>query len=83
MVPENPKVPPPPLPEMPPPPKPVTIMIVYDASTGDLNVQGPLDNRMLSYGLLMSAMEAVFKLGLKKQGGAAGVEGGRIVVPHL
>jgi hypothetical protein len=60
------------------PPEPITVVITYDPLNGNLNLQGPLNNRVLIYGILVSAMEAVLRQSL--QGGS---EGGRILIPKM
>lgn len=75
--PSNPSNPIPSIPSI--PPEPVTFIITYDRLSGALNIQGPLHDRVLAYGILESAKEALIHMGLEK---GRGSEGGRILVPR-
>ena len=63
--------------ETPTPPK-ITLVITWDPVEGTVGMEGPLDNRFLIYGMIMSALEAVVKRSL---GGER--TGGKIVVPRM
>ena len=63
--------------EVPPlPPTVAVLTITLDRATGRLGLEGPLDDRVLAYGMLGAAYEALLKRGL-----GAKMEERQIVVP--
>ena len=50
------------------PPPPVTVLLTYDLATGNFNMQGPLDNRVLIYGILALAHEALQRKAIGDKG---------------
>ena len=54
----------------------VRLVIEFDPRTGDVKVHGPLQNRMLCYGMLEFAREMLGRQGQQPQPG-------KIVVPTL
>ena len=69
--------------DLPPPgigtPEPITILITYDRGSGNLNIQGPISDRVLTYGILEAAKEALVKMGMEH--GKSGAQGSRILTP--
>lgn len=62
-------------------PKPspiIELRIQFDQSNGNVNVHGPLQNRMLCYGMLEMAREIIYKQGAQQKSKA-----GSIVVPQI
>lgn len=68
-----------PTPPAPLSPEPITLLITYDRVSGSLNLQGPIQDRVLTYGILGAAFEAVVKMGLE-QGAASSTP--RIAIPR-
>ena len=44
----------------------IQLTITFDTDTGSINVTGPIENKMLSYGLLESARDAILDFNVKK-----------------
>lgn len=61
------------------PPTLDTLFISLDRATGRVDIQGPIDNRVLCYGMLMLALEIVMARGMARSSGSAS---GRILVPR-
>ena len=55
----------------------IQLIIEFDPETGNVQTNGPLDNRMLCYGMLEMAREI-----LVKRAGDPKQRGGRILVPQ-
>ena len=54
----------------------VTMTIYFDTETDAVQVDGPINNRLLAYGMLQLAFEAIMKYGWKDE-----VKKNQIVVP--
>lgn len=54
-----------------------TLTITLDAATGQVQVAGPIDNKMICYGLLEMAKDAIrdYAAAQAKQGGLIAVKG--------
>lgn len=64
----------------------IELKIILQEETGGLQVQGPIDNRMLSYGMLEMAKEVIMKRAIQAKPSAiipvAGVIGDITRDPH-
>lgn len=62
-------------------PPPITLVLTLDPLSGRIHISGPLDNRMLCYGMMEMAKDALRSAAEGKGEGGRG-EGGRIVTPR-
>lgn len=59
-------------------PNTVRMTLLFEPSNGQFNIEGPIDNKILAYGLLELAKEAIFRHNYEKE---KGIGGSAIMLP--
>jgi hypothetical protein len=66
-----------------PPPEKIQLVLTFDPATGSVEASGPVNNKLLCYGILEMARDAIQRFNAKDEETRQGeVKGPRILLPR-